>query len=127
MPKQNDLSKSEWLVMNRVWVHKKTTAREVTEDLAAETDWSYNTVKTMLVRLVEKGWAAEDKVGGTCFYRPAVPRRKAITAALDDLVDRVLDGAFEPLVSYLGKNRRLSDKDVKALEKLIQHRREDES
>ena len=127
MPKRSDLSKSEWLVMNRVWAHRKTTAREVTLDLATETDWSYNTVKTMLVRLVEKGWAKEHKVGGTCFYRPAVPRPKAIKEALDDLVDRVLDGAFEPLVAYLGKTDRLSQEDLKALEKLIQKYRGDES
>ena len=126
MAKRIDLSKSEWLVMNRVWAHKKATAREVTEDVVAETGWSYNTVKTMLVRLVEKGWVTETKVGGTCFYRPAVARHKAIRHALDDVVDRVLDGAFEPLVAYLGTRKRLSEDDLEALERMLERHRKSE-
>ena len=81
-----DISKAEWRVMNALWKLKKTTAREVAESLSAETGWSYNTVKTLLVRLCEKDWAREDKVGGTCFYRPAVARRSAVARAIDDLV-----------------------------------------
>ena len=120
-----DLTKAEWMVMNRVWEHKKVTAREVTEDLFERTGWSYNTVKTMLVRLVEKGVAREKKVGGTCFYFPEVPKKKAITHALDDIFDRILDGTFEPLVSYLGKTQRLKKSDLEALEKLLEQHKND--
>jgi len=119
-----DISKAEWRVMNALWKLKKTTAREVAESLSAETGWSYNTVKTLLVRLCEKDWAREDKVGGTCFYRPAVARRSAVARAIDDLVERVLDGAREPLVNYLGKGRRLTEDELVALEEVLRRHRE---
>ena len=125
--KKSELTKSEWLIMNRVWVHQKVTAREVTEDLSKKTKWSYNTVKTMLARMAEKGWVTETKIGGLCFYRPAVNRGTTIKNALDDIVERVLDGSFEPLVSYLGNKKRLSKKDIDVLDKLIKESRKSEN
>jgi len=119
MADKAELSKSEWLVMNRVWELEKTTAREVAEALRERTDWSYNTVKTMLSRLAEKGWVTETKVGGTCFYYPAAKRKGAIKHLLDDVLDRVLDGSLEPLVSYLGGNRNLTEEQLEALERLV--------
>ena len=51
-----ELSKAEWLIMNACWDRKNLTARDVHEAVAPQREWEYQTVKTMLDRLVEKGY-----------------------------------------------------------------------
>ncbi len=122
-----DISRAEWRVMHALWKLKKTTAGEIAEELAGETGWSYNTVKTLLERLCAKGCARESKVGGTCFYRPIVAKKAAMTRAIDELVERVLEGGFSPLLEYLGRARDLDEKDLERLEELLRKHRGEEN
>ncbi|HUT24096.1 MAG TPA: BlaI/MecI/CopY family transcriptional regulator [Sumerlaeia bacterium] len=63
--KRPELSQAEWTVMKRVWELGKTNVREVYEDLRDSQGWAYNTVRTMMERLRDKGCLTVKKVGNT--------------------------------------------------------------
>ena len=114
-----DLSPAEWAVMKAVWLRREVTVRNVFEDVGPEHNWAYNTVKTFMERLAGKGYLSVRKIGNTCLYKPAVTRSAATRRALRVILDRVLDGAVGPLVTYLAERGNLTDQDIEQLRSMI--------
>ncbi len=113
------LSDSEWEVMKVLWEHGPLAARDVYARLAEAQPWAQGTVKTLLRRMVQKGWLAYTRVGNSFLYRSAVPRRKGLRSAIRQFSERVLDGALSPFVAYYAEEKRLTPADVAELEKLL--------
>jgi len=120
-----ELTKAEWLIMKRCWRAGQCTARQVYEKAAKERDWQYQTVKTMLDRLVQKGYVTVDKIGPICLYKPAISQAKAAARAFDNFVGTVLDGTVAPLFAHLAKGRKLSQEELASLRKLVEEQEED--
>ncbi len=120
-----ELSKAEWLIMNVCWNGGELTARNVHEKAVTKREWEYQTVKTMLDRLVAKGYLRRRKLGPLCLYKQAVPRSKVVTKAVETFADTVLGSTFVPLFAHLAEGRTLSDEEIAALEKLIEEHQED--
>jgi len=117
-----DLSKAEWAVMQVVWNLKRAVARDIYEDLKTRHRWALTTVRTMLQRLVEKGYLSQHKIGAVYVYTPSIPRCQAVRRTLRDVVDRVLEGSLTPLVAYLLEEEEISGDDLKRLEDALQRK-----
>jgi len=127
MPKElPELSKAEWLIMNICWNKGELTARNVYEEALMKKKWEYQTVKTMLDRLANKGYLRRSKFGPICVYRPTVSRSKVVRRAIEAFADTVLGNTFAPLFAHLAEGRALTDEEIAALEKLIEEHEEDE-
>ena len=113
------LSEAEWKVMRSLWRRHPASARDVLEDLGAETRWAYTTVKTVLARLEAKGAVAVEMRANTSWYEPLVRESDARSRALRSLVDRAFDGAFGSLVHFLIDAEHLSKKDRAELERIL--------
>ena len=114
------LSKAEWTVMNRCWRRGQATARQIHDDGAATGQRDYRTTKTLLDRIVAKGYLEVEKLGPLCLYTPAVSRRDALAGAIREFVDVVLDRTLAPLFLHLAEEEELSDEELAALEKLLE-------
>jgi len=64
------LSETEWQVMNALWKQHPASVRTIFEQLQSETGWAYNTVRTILNRLVEKGAVQSKMAGSFAEYSP---------------------------------------------------------
>jgi len=106
------LSPTEWTVMNICWRLGPATAREVHRQSLADRARDYRTVKTLLDRIVEKGYLRVEKRDGTNVYVPVAARRRTVAAALDDFVDRVLDRKLAPLYLHLAERDDLSEEEA---------------
>ncbi len=113
------LSDTEWTVMRAVWQRTPASARDVLDVVGAETGWAYTTVKTLLVRLVEKGALEGSRRGNVDLYEPRITRTQARAAALRSLLDRAFDGAFGTLFQHLVTEEHLSKTDRAALDRLL--------
>jgi BlaI family transcriptional regulator, penicillinase repressor len=113
------LSEAEWQIMNALWKKNPATAREIIDSLDGDNRGAYTTVKTMLTRLAAKKAVSECKRGNTSFYTPLVDQRNARRSALQGVVDRVLDGAVAPLMSFLIEDRKLSEKERRELIRML--------
>ncbi len=104
------LTEPEWQIMNALWHKHPATAREVADRLPEEIQWAYTTIKTMLTRLVTKQAVSERKRGNTSVYDPLMTREKARGSALGALINQAFDGAVEPFLNFLAKDKKLSEK-----------------
>ena len=119
-----ELSKAEWLVMKACWERKNATARDIHAAVAARRQWEYQTVKTMLDRLTDKGYLRRDKVGPVSVFTPVVPRRKALRRAIDGFVDTVLGHQLTPLFAHLAGGEKLNEEEIAALKKLLEENKQ---
>jgi BlaI family transcriptional regulator, penicillinase repressor len=122
-----ELTKTEWLIMKSCWSKGKCTAREVYEEALKQKTWQYQTVKTMLDRLVQKGYITMDKIGPICLYEPAISQTKVMAKAMDSFLWTVLDGTVAPMLAHLAKGRKLNDTEMASLKKLIEQQEEENS
>ncbi len=119
------LSKGEWSLMNICWRRGQATARQIFDDSLERRERDYRTVKTMLDRMAAKGYLEVEKLGPLCLYTPLVNRREALSEAISEFVDVVLDKTFSPLLVHLAEEESLSEEDLASLRKLVDSREED--
>ncbi|MHC3417889.1 BlaI/MecI/CopY family transcriptional regulator [Aerococcus sp. Group 1] len=61
MTKKNSITDSEHQVLRVIWAQGATTSRFVIDSLSEKTGWKPTTIKTLLHRLVNKGYLATEK------------------------------------------------------------------
>jgi len=116
---QKDLSKAEWKVMKIVWELRKAMAREIYTIAGQQHAWTPATVKTILKRLVGKGYLSTTPVGNGFVYRPAHNPLETLQSAADTLLTNTVDGMTGPLLAHMVEQTKLSEHDLAALERLI--------
>ena len=113
------LSSAEWKVMNLCWKLRKATARQIHEILLPEKERDYQTVKTLLDRIVAKGYLKMEKLGPLCIYSPAISRTSVVAGAVEEFVATVLDNSVAPLFQHLAKNESISEQELEKLKDLL--------
>ena len=76
---------AEWNVMRIVWSLGSASTRTIIENLQAASDWKDSTIKTLLARLVKKGFLTSEKDGRQFVYRALVPEQTAMNQSADEL------------------------------------------
>jgi len=122
---KKSLTKTEWSIMKICWEKGEATARTIYDESLKEKTRGYQSVKTMLDRLVDKGYLNRKKFGPIWLYKPTVARAKVLGSAIDSFVNTVLDNTFTPLLAHFAKKENLSPEEIEALKKLIKKKKED--
>jgi BlaI family transcriptional regulator, penicillinase repressor len=117
------ISEAEWEVMKVVWKKSPCLAQDIIQSLSGSTKWAPATVKTLLNRLMSKGALHFEKAGKSYIYSPAFTEGECRAAEADSFLHRVFDGALSPMISHLVQSRRLSAKELDALEKILRERK----
>jgi len=106
--------------MKVVWKLEQATVREVHDALQARRPVAYTTVMTMMGILEDKGYLEKTVAGRAHLYRSARPRRQVVGAMVKDFVDRVFDGASDALLVHLARDNRLTEKQRRLVEQLVE-------
>jgi BlaI family transcriptional regulator, penicillinase repressor len=113
------ISDAEHAVMEVLWDESPLTAQDVSERVPAERDWSANTVKTLLGRLLAKNVIAHQEEGRRYLYRPLVKREEYVSGESQRLMDRLFGGKLSPLVAHLAERDQLTAQDISEIEALL--------
>ena len=121
MPRETPppLSRGEWKVMKIVWELKACAARDVCGVASKAYGWAPATAKTVLRRLVEKGYLTTTQIGNSFLYRPARPALRSLFRAADTLLDNALEGTTGPLLAYMVKKSTLTSEELAELRALL--------
>ena len=114
------ISEAESVVMDVLWARSPLGADEVAQALAGRQDWQDATIKTLLNRLLNKGAIRAEKDGRRYLYSPMVKREDWVLEESRGLLERLFDGRVAPLVALFSAHRKLSEKDVAELRKLLE-------
>lgn len=104
--------------MKLVWERERTTVREIYEALLEKRKVAYTTVMTMMKILEEKKYLTKTLVDRAYVYKPAQPKSLVIGGMVREFVNRVFNGAAEPLLVHLVQEHKLSAKDLKEIVEL---------
>ncbi len=113
------LTAAEWKVMKIVWRLKSCAARDVYEEAGLAFGWAPSTTKTLLRRLVDKGYLTAQAVGTSFLYRPSRPAWPSLAGAADTLLDNTLEGMGGKLLAYMVRKSRLTPGDLAQLRSLL--------
>ena len=127
MSKEPKISDAEWQVMNVLWDEAPAASGEIVERLADSSDWQPKTIKTLLGRLVKKGFVTYDEDGPRYLYRPAIRRSEVIRHESRSFLDRVFRGDGASLLTHFAKEVELTDDEASALRRLLEASTEDSS
>jgi predicted transcriptional regulator len=120
----NILTPQELAIMKVVWRLETATVREVYEAFRKSRAIAYTTVMTMMNVLEDKGYLQKKSNGRAHVYTPTKPRHQVVGAMVRDFVDRVFDGASGSLLLHLAKDSRLSERQRKAVQRIIEEMHE---
>lgn len=113
------ISDAEHAVMEVLWDEAPLTAQDVAERIPPERDWTANTVKTLLGRLLAKNIIAYQEDGRRYLYRPIVKRGDYVEGESRRLMDRLFGGKLTPLVAHLAERDQLTNEDIAEIEALL--------
>jgi BlaI family transcriptional regulator, penicillinase repressor len=114
------LTKQELEIMKIVWGLRNATVRDVYEVLLEQRRIAYTTVMTMMKIMEKKGYLKKKLRDRAYVYQPARPKDEVIKSMVREFVNRVFNGSAEPLLIHLVQDRHLSEKDVRAITRMIQ-------
>jgi predicted transcriptional regulator len=118
-PKTPTLTEQELEIMKIVWARERATVRDVYESLLERRKIAYTTVMTMMNILEQKKYLRKSSEDRAYIYRPTKPKKQVIQGMVREFVDRVFNGSAEPLLVHLIEDRRLTNKDLDELARMI--------
>ena len=105
--------------MKVIWDLGEATVRDVYEKLLEKRSIAYTTVMTMMNILEQKGQLQRRPANRAFVYRPARPKQKVVREMVRDFVNRVFDGAAEPLLMHLVEDKNLSPAETEEIARLL--------
>jgi len=104
--------------MKIVWERESATVRDVYETLLERRKVAYTTVMTMMKILEQKKYLKRTQAERAYVYRPAQPKRLVVGAMVRDFINRVFNGATEPLLVHLVEEHDLSPEELEEIARL---------
>ena len=114
-----NITEAEWFIMNVLWEKAPLTTKEIVEKLADERKWSRNTVRTLIVRLMEKELIGADKSTGNFKYYPLVQKEHCQISQTKKLLNRIYDGSLGMLVRNFVDQTELTEEEREELLQII--------
>jgi predicted transcriptional regulator len=112
------LTEQELEIMKIVWERESATVRDVYEKLLERRKVAYTTVMTMMKILEQKKYLKRTQAERAYVYRPAQPKRQVVGAMVRDFINRVFNGATEPLLVHLVEEHDLSPEELEEIARL---------
>ncbi|MDQ2898880.1 MAG: BlaI/MecI/CopY family transcriptional regulator [Acidobacteriota bacterium] len=113
------LTPQELEIMKVVWRLKTATVRDVYEALLETRKVAYTTVMTMMKILERKKYLKKSSAERAFVYEAAGPQRHVVGAMVQEFVDRVFNGAAQPLLLHLIEDQKLSPKDLEEIARVL--------
>ncbi len=118
------ISEAEWSIMKVLWDGCEQSGRgmtlgEIVTQLADTNSWSNTTIRTLIIRLSEKGAVSIDKTTGVYKYTPNTSRNDCVRSEVDSFIDRVFAGSAYSLMASLVKEGKFSDKERQEIIRIL--------
>ena len=115
------ISDAEWKIMKTLWNSESPamTLGEIISAMGEDNNWSYTTVRTLIVRLIDKGAVNADKTTGVYRYSAALDEKECIGEEVRSFISRVFDGSPSHLVASLVRDGDISEKERAEILRLL--------
>jgi predicted transcriptional regulator len=118
------LPDAEFDIMKVVWANEPPmTTPIIMEQLGREKEWKIQTVVSLMLRLVERGFLRSEKHGKERTYYALVDREDYLKFETGNFMRQFHDNSFLNLVNTIYANEALTDNDMDELLQWVKERR----
>ncbi len=119
------LPDAEFEIMKVVWANQPPiTTGMVMEQLGKEKEWKAQTILTLMLRLVERGFLRTEKNGKERTYFPLINKEEYLKFETGDFMERFHGNSFTSLVTALYDGKKLKESDLDQLEEWLKEKRD---
>lgn len=119
MKKTYQISESEWLVLQCLWKKSPLEIKEILSMLQEKTGWNANMVRTLVVRLQEKGAIGAEKGGRFYRYYPIAEEQACVQEEAKFFLNRVFEGSPVKMIAALTDSGSLTAQDCREIEAML--------
>lgn len=106
---------SEYRFCLILWREEPVSCAQLAEISKEELGWARTTTYTVIKRLEERGFIKKEKsICSTLFTKEEIQNDR-----VDEMVEKTFEGSFPSFVAAFSKKRKLSEKEIDSLKKLI--------
>lgn len=116
MPQPNS---TELVILKHLWTSGRQSAREVHEAVGPGQGWKASTTRTVMGRMVDKGWVTRTELHGIAVYVAALDRTATLGGLVRHLARRVLDMDGPIPAALFADSPHLSDAELGELDAII--------
>ena len=125
MERMKKLPDAEFDIMKVVWANEPPmTTTIIMEQLGKEKEWKIQTVVSLMLRLVERGFLRSEKHGKERTYFPLVSKEDYLKFETGNFMKQYHDSSLFNLINTLYDDEALTDKDIDELLKWAKERRD---
>jgi predicted transcriptional regulator len=118
------LPDAEFDIMKVVWANKPPiTTNIIMQQLGNEKKWKAQTVLSLMLRLVERGFIRSEKNGKERNYFPLISKEDYLNFETSDFIERFHANSFTSLVTRLYDGNKIRDSDLDELEKWLKEKK----
>jgi predicted transcriptional regulator len=118
--KAPEVTATELAILDVLWKRGASTVREVVEAVyGVHRPSLHSAVKSLLDRLIDKGYVARERKAFAHLFAASVDRDLFVGQQLQELADSHYQGELTPMVLSLVERLELSKKDREAIRKII--------
>lgn len=118
------ISEAEWQVMKLIWKTSPLTSEKIIASLSDKMNWSTQTIKTFITRLIKKEAIGFEKTGRIYNYYPLISENECIKLENESFLQKVYDGALGILFTKFLEEENLSNDEIEELENLLKDKKE---
>lgn len=117
-----NISDAEWEVMRVVWASGQSTSQEISRVLNGKRGWSQSTVKTLIGRLIHKGYLQARKDARHFVYTTHLDEPDSLKQEVEGLLGRICSRKIPNLLAYLIEKTPMIAQDRAMLEDVLQNK-----
>lgn len=119
MNKIPQISEAELEVMQVLWKEKKPMKIQEVLEKKTDSEWKYNTVGTLLLRLEAKNAVESKKEGRVIVYTPVIDEEEYKKFKTGDFVRKLYNGSVKELAVSLFKSEEMTPQDIDEIRKMF--------
>ncbi len=124
MEKIKKLPDAEFEIMKVVWANEPPiTTPVIMEQLGRDKEWKIQTIVSLMLRLVERGFLRSEKHGKERSYYPLVSKEDYLKFETENFIRQYHNSSVFNLINTLYDDEALSDGDIDELLKWAKERR----
>ena len=109
---------SEYRFCLILWEKEPVSSRRLSELCSEKLGWSKTTTYTVIKRLSERGVLKNEKTIVTSL----ISKEEAQISEIDELIEKKFEGSLPAFVAAFAKRKKLSDKEIEEIRKIIEDR-----
>lgn len=113
------ISDAEWEIMRVIWANQPVTSRYITDVLSEKMAWKAATIKTLIGRLVDKGFVSTEAEGKKFLYSAVISEAESVRELTGNVLDHVCAKKVGSTIAELISQSLLSKDDIALLQEAL--------